>query len=230
MSVKEALLRKRGTPQWDAVLRGTGVIALLAIYPASRMPEVAALAGFVGVTLLLNGPLSPVLPAAYEPVLITMGRLHAPLLIALLGIAAILYVELLNYHLYRAVLLHERMHGFRGNRIVCATLRLFERAPFFCVWLCAWSPLPYWAVRFLAPMSGYPARRYLLATFLGRMPRLWFFAALGPFIPLSTGVLLIMTAVAIVGGVLVVSYGRYRRGVAQPAWVRDGGAPLPEVP
>jgi len=34
-------------------------------------------------------------------------------------------------------------------------------------------------VRFLSPLTGFPVSRHLLATFLGRFPRLWFFAALG---------------------------------------------------
>src|SRR5256886_9272340 len=74
-------------------------------------------------------------------------------------------MEYINYHLYRAALLHPKLERTRQSRLVRRTVALFEKAPFFCVWLCSWSPLPYWAVRFLAPLSGYPVRPYLVATF-----------------------------------------------------------------
>ena len=52
--------------------------------PAARRPS------FLGVTIFLNGPLAPLLPAAYEPVLMATGRVYLPLLVALVGIAGIL--------------------------------------------------------------------------------------------------------------------------------------------
>ena len=53
--------------------------------------------------------------------------------------------------------------------------------------------LPYWSVRFLSPLAGYDVGRHLFATFLGRFPRLWFFAALGIWWSVSTEVLLVIT-------------------------------------
>lgn len=194
---RELLLRPRGTPQWDVVLRGTGIVALLALYPTWRWPDIAGLMAFLCITIFVNGPLAPLLPATYEPVLMVTGRAYAPLLVALVGIIGILYVEYLNYYLYRAAILHPRLEGARESRLVRATVKLFKQSPFFCVWLCAWSPLPYWAVRFLAPLAGYPVRPYLVATFLGRAPRLWFFAALGLVAPISTAALVAATAIMI---------------------------------
>lgn len=199
------LVRRRGTLRWDALIRGVAALALLAVYPALRWPDVAALVGFFCVTVLVNGPLAPLLPATYEPVLMVAGRAYPPLLVALVGIAGILAVEFLNYHLYRAAVLHPRLGPARRSRLVRRTVTLFERSPFFAVWLCAWSPLPYWAVRVLAPLSGYPVGRYLFATFLGRAPRLWFFAALGPVVPVSTQLLVtaIVTMLAVALGIVV---------------------------
>jgi hypothetical protein len=75
------------------------------------------------------------------------------------------------------------------------------RAPFFTVWLCSWSPLPYWLVRILSPMAGYPVRKHLWATFLGRFPRLWFFAALGLYWGIDLRVVFALSGVAILGAV-----------------------------
>src|SRR5207237_8276641 len=76
--------------------------------------------------------------------------------------------------------------------------RLFVPVRFF-----AWSPIPYWIVSVLAPMSQYSMRKYLFATFLGRAPRVWFFATLGLLIPVSTQVLITCAVAAVVAGVVV---------------------------
>jgi len=226
VSLRAVLTRRRGTPQWDAVLRSTGVIGLLAIYPVIRWPDVAGLVAFLCITIFVNGPLAPLLPATYEPVLMIAGRAYSPLLVALVGIAGTLFVEYINYYLYRAILFHPKLDRARASGTVRRTVALFEKSPFFTVWLCSWSPLPYWAVRFLAPLAGYPVRPYLVATFLGRMPRLWFFAALGSVIPVGTQWLVMITATMIVVAIVVAVHRQ--RAVTAPAKAelitRDAGS------
>ena len=197
-------------------MRGTGVVALLAIYPTLRWPDVAGLVGFLCITMFLHGPLAPLLPAAHEAVLLVTGRAYAPLLVAGVGIAGTLYMEYINYYVYRAALLHPRLERTRESKLVRSTVALFERAPFFCVWMCSWSPLPYWAVRFLAPLSGYDVRRYLLATFLGRGPRYYFIALFGKLLPVSNLALAVITVALIGVAVLIgmVQRGRRRRAAA----------------
>jgi len=217
-----ALTQRRGTPQWDAVVRGTGVVALLAIYPTIRWPAVAGIVGFLCVTMFLHGPLAPLLPAAHEAVLMVAGRVYSPLLVAGVGIAGTLYMEYINYHVYRAALLHPRLERSRQSRFVQSTVALFGKAPFFCVWMCSWSPLPYWAVRFLAPLSGYEVRRYLLATFLGRGPRYFFIALVGKILPVSNlalaGITAVMIAIAVFIGML--QRTRHQRATATSETVR----------
>lgn len=175
-----SLLRKRyGNLVWDGLLRGSGIAALIAIPTILFLPSVGPLVGFLLVTIWVNGPIAPLLPATYEPILMLYGRLYPPFLIGMLGIAGTIYVEYLNYRLYRRVLHSNMLSRFRRSKVMEWVCRLFSRAPFFTVWLCSWSPLPYWSVRFISPLVGYPVSRHLWATFLGRFPRLWFFAALG---------------------------------------------------
>lgn len=213
-------LRPRGTPVWDGILRATGVLGLVAIGLVLWWPGAAGLVGFLCITIFVNGPLAPLLPATYEPVLMVAGRVYPPLVVALVGIAGTLYVEFLNYHLYRKALEHPRLERVRESRLARATVSLFGRAPFFTVWLCSWSPLPYWAVRFLAPLAGYPVRPYLLATFLGRAPRLWFFAALGLYVSISTHILVGATLTMIALAVTIATVrGRHE--------ARRARAPLP---
>lgn len=191
-----ALLKRRyGNATWDGIVRASGVVALVAL-PVSLYLEAGELTGFVLVTMWVNGPLAPFLPATYEPILMLFGRMYPPLLIATLGIVGLLYVEFLNYHLYRRVLHLQKLRRMRESAVLRTLVNLFGRAPFFTVWICSWSPLPYWSVRILSPLAGYPVGRHLLATFLGRFPRLWFFAALGLYWHISAGSLLMISAVA----------------------------------
>lgn len=201
--VVSSLLVRRGTPEWDAVLRATGILALATLYPALRWPDVAVLTGFLCLTLFVSGPISMVLPAAFEPMLMVAGRLYNPILVTVLAVAGNLYMDYVNYHVYGAVMQHPRLEAARSSWVVRKTLALFQRSPFFAVWLCAWSPIPYWIVSVLAPMSQYSMRKYLFATFLGRAPRVWFFATLGLVIPVSTQVLATCAIAAVVTGVVV---------------------------
>lgn len=204
------LRARRGTAEWDAVLRATGVLALLAIYPATRWPAVAGLAGFLCLTLFVSGPISMVLPAAFEPMLMVAGRVYNPLLVTAIAVAGNLYMDYVNYHVYGAVFRHPRLERARNSRVVQKTLALFQRSPFFAIWLCAWSPIPYWIVSILAPLSRYSMRKYLFATFLGRAPRVWFFATLGLLVPVSTQVLVTCAVAGLVTGVVIAVYKRPR--------------------
>lgn len=217
----EVLSRRRGTHEWDVVLRATGVLALLAIYPATRWPSVAGLIGFLCLTLFVSGPISVVLPAAFEPMLMVAGRLYPPLLVALVAVAGNLYMDYINYHVYGAALQHPRLERARNSRVVQRLLVLFQRRPFFAVWLCAWSPIPYWVVAALAPLSRYPMKKFLLATFLGRGPRVWFFAALGLVVPVATRTLVIYVIAAIAVGVVIATYQRSRAAAARPLLVTE---------
>ena len=222
----EVLFRRRGTLQSDVFLRGSAVLGVMASLALLRWPAAGPIIGFFFVTVLVNGPLSPLLPAAYEPVLMVAGRVYAPLLIAMVGVAGILTIEYLNYHLYRLAILHPQAASVRQSRLVARTLALFERQPFFTVWLCAWSPLPFWAVRVLAPLAGYPVNRYLLATFLGRAPRLWFFAALGTVVPVSTQVLVMATATMVAVALGIVTHRTLARRARIPPALPEPAVPL----
>lgn len=211
-----------GNVTWDGVLRATGALALLGIPAVLFLPtSVGGLVGFILVTVWVNGPLGMFLPATYEPILMLFGRIYPPVLVGFLGILGILYIEYLNYYLYGKLLDLEAFRAVRRSTVVARVVRWFGRAPFFTVWMCSWSPLPYWAVRILAPMARYPVKRYLLATFLGRFPRLWFFAALGTWWGIGGGTLLLITLGSIALALGIFAWRRRRAVRARTAVVRE---------
>ena len=208
-----ALVRRRGTPQWDAVIRGTAVMALLAIYPVMRWPQVAGLAAFGMITIVMNGPISPFFPASYEPVLFLAGRTYPPLAVAVVATAATLYMEYLNYYIYRYAVFHPKLDGARESYWVRKSAELFAWNPFVGIILLAFTPLPYWVARVLGPLARYPIERYMLATLIGRFPRLWLYALFGAWLPVSTPVLLIGT-LAVTAAFLVAAAVQRRRARA----------------
>ncbi len=225
MSALRAVLSRRyGTPEWDAMLRASGVVAMLAIYPTWRWPVVAGLVGFFCLTLFMSGPITVVVPAMFEPLLMVTGRIYPPLLVALVAVAGNLYMDNINYYLFGAAIRHPRLEKARNSRLVQRTLALFQRSPFFAVWLCSWSPIPYWIVSTLAPLSRYPKRKFLVATFLGRFPRVWFFASLGLVVPISSQILVTYVACAIVVGIAVIVLRRPRR-LRQEGAIPCGSSP-----
>ena len=223
-ALNAALSRRHGTAEWDAVLRATGVVALLAVYPTYRWPAVAGLVGFFCLTLFMSGPITVVVPAMFEPLLMVTGRVYPPLLVAVVAVAGNLYMDNINYHLFGAAIRHPRLESAKNSRIVQRMLALFQRSPFFAVWLCSWSPIPYWIVSTLAPLSRYSKQKYLFATFLGRFPRVWFFAALGLVVPISSQVLVTYVACAIVVGIAVIVLRR-RGSMRQEGEIPCGSSP-----
>ena len=206
------LTKPRGDILWDGLVRGTGAVALLAIVVTALLPKLTPLIGFLVVTVWVNSPIGMVLPAMYEPVLILFGRVYHPLLIGLLGTVGTVYVEYFNYHVHGRVLAMKRLQGLRQKKLVRRVQGWFERAPFATILLCSASPLPYWLVRILSPMAGYPVTRHLLATFIGRLPRLTFFAAIGAYFRVDMRLLFTLSGVAVLVAVtMVFGFKKFRR-------------------
>ena len=207
------LARPRGNRLWDGVVRASGILGLLGIALVELFPETGPLVGFSIFTIWMTGPLSPLFPTGYEPVLMVMSRVYMPVLVAGVGMVTQLYVEFFNYHLHRRLLELDAAESLRESGVVKKLQGYFERHPFFTVWFCAWSPIPYWTVRVLAPLAGYPLSRYLVATVLGRFPKLWIFAALGVYWQApSDGLLLAVAGGSMVAGALLWGYRRWRGG------------------
>ncbi|MEE8193315.1 MAG: phospholipase D-like domain-containing protein [Gemmatimonadales bacterium] len=223
------MTRPRGTPATTWAVRGTGVIGLIGIALVLLLPGTAPLVGLGILSLWLNGPFSMFFPTTLEPIVMLFGRVYEPALVAAAATAGNMYVEFLNYHLYRKVLTHDRLRSLRQSRAVQIVVRLFRRAPFFTIWLCAWSVFPYWTVRFVAPQTDYPLRRYMTATLLGRFPKMWLFASLGVWLGLSADLLLPLTGAVILVGVSVAFFRRLR---GRPAGVdaEEVSAGMPAVP
>jgi uncharacterized membrane protein YdjX (TVP38/TMEM64 family) len=171
----------------------------------ARWPELVPL---ILTAAWCHGPASPLLPAAFEPVLMAYGRSFSPLLLALIATAVTVAMESINYLGYGYLLRHRRLGGIRNASV--RLTRLFERSPFLLCLLVAATPLPDWSARVLGALARYSPRRYLLAFVLGRVPKFWVIAALGHELRLGTRWLIAV----VVGSVVVTLAGRFSGVVA----------------
>src|SRR5262245_10243386 len=74
-----ALVKRRGDRRWDIFLRGTALAGLFLIPIAKLFPDYAALVWLAVVGLPANGPLGPILPTAFEPLMMEAVKYHPPI-------------------------------------------------------------------------------------------------------------------------------------------------------
>jgi membrane protein DedA with SNARE-associated domain len=185
------LLREVAPAKWDRLLWTSALVGVVAIITTLvPVPVVSDLATFFSLSLFVNGPYSPLTPIGFEPVLMAYGKIISPIIVAVVGVIAQLLVEYVNYHLYDAALRSELMRRTRESRMMARVLEWYRAAPFLTTIVVAFTPLPYWTVRITAPLSRYPMSKHLTATAIGRLPRLWAYAALGTLLPVSSGAIL----------------------------------------
>jgi membrane protein YqaA with SNARE-associated domain len=177
------------------------------------MSETAGQIGLGSLALIAawcHGPASPLLPAAFEPVLMAYGRLYPPLAVAVIATAASVAVETLNYIAYGYLLRTQRLAGAR--RASSRLTALFARRPFLACLLVASTPLPDWTARVLGAFAHYPARRYIAAIAVGRMPKFWLLATVGQALDFGRPALLAVAA----GTVLLTCASLARRWFRPP--------------
>jgi uncharacterized membrane protein YdjX (TVP38/TMEM64 family) len=155
---------------------------------------------------------------------------HArPIVVTAVALVAYLYMEFINWHVYAWVLRWNRLAEMKDHRAVQRSVYWFGRKPMLAIVVFAVTPLPFWAVRLVALMAAYPLGRFMVATAIGRLPRLYFYAWLGDLLVVPAWAL----ATIIFGTGAVVIIWRKASGkklLAEPvldASEEAGGANLP---
>jgi len=204
------LTKPRGDRRWDLFLRATGLAALVLIPIPLLFPSTVPLVWLAIVGIPANSPLSPILPTAFDPLIIEIGKYAPAFTVAGVATGIYMYTEFLNWHIYVWVLNRERLDGFRESRWVGWGVDRFATAPITTIIFFAATPLPFWVARALAILHRYPLRRFMLATAVGRFPRFFVYAWLGSALSIPT-YLIIAT---IILGAMVAIGARVARGQA----------------
>lgn len=131
----------------------------------------------------------------HEPVLIDFGTVHPPWVVALVAGVSTVMAEAVNYSIFGYF--HERptLQAFSGRKGVQRVVDLFRRRPFAAILFAGFTPVPFFPVRFLVVMTGYPLWKYLTGVGLSRIPRFGILAALGTLFHIPSSLLLGLMAV-----------------------------------
>lgn len=217
------LLKPRGDRRWDVFLHGTGVLAALGIPVVLAAPGLAPLVSFLLLAIPANSPLSPVVPVAFEPLIMEVVKYYPALWVSLVSVAIYLYTEYLNWHVYAWVLSWQRFSRLRSRRWVRWGLDRFAAAPSQTVAVFAFTPLPFWVVRAVAILRGYPLKRFLVATALGRFPRYLVYAWAGELLRVpAVGLLAVIVGTTAI--VVTWRLARGRRVLAEPVLDPENGS------
>jgi membrane protein YqaA with SNARE-associated domain len=200
------LVEPRGDRRWDVFLRATGLVALLGVPVLVLFPNSATLVWLAVLSLPANSALSPLLPTAFEPLIMEAAKWEPVLSVTLVATAAYMYMEYVNWYVYAWVLGWERLAELRSRPSVRWGIRLFGRSPFWMVVVFAFTPLPFFIARALAILYRYPLPRFLLATLVGRAPRFLIYAWFGDALHVPTWILVTVifgTAAVVIGSRLI---------------------------
>ena len=183
------LRRARLNMYWRAFVIGLSAMAAIG---GAILLVAPALSGLFLLALYCI-PSNSVLPIPHEPGVLLFARYYDPLWIALAATAASVIVSFADYAIVEAALRRPRMSGARNSRLFRWAVKWMQRWPFPIVVLFSLVPLlPISVIRVLAPASGYPIGRYVVAQIVGRIPRFYVLAWLGSTIQFPTWVLAVM--------------------------------------
>lgn len=163
---------------------------------------VPALAGLV-LFALYSIPANSMIPVPHEPGLLFFARYYPPLAIAAAGTLGAALVCIADYAVVGAAMRHPRFRAAGETRLFRWAVRGMRRWPFAIVALFALVPMPVYVIRVLAPASGYPLGRYVVAQSVGRFPRFLALAWIGHEIQVPTWILVAIFAVLVAALLLV---------------------------
>ncbi len=154
-------------------------------------PDLRGLIGFFFFTI----PANSFTFVPYEPALLYYSKPYAPLWLALLGGIGTSLAGFLDYQAVTYLFRWKRLAAIREHRYYLLVTKYFNKAPFSCIVVTGFLPVPFHPIKFLAISAKYPLRKYLLALFVGRTPRYYIVALLGAAFNISNLGILIIFAI-----------------------------------
>ena len=114
----------------------------------------------------------------HEPAVIYAGTLYAPALVAVVAGMATTLASIIDHALFTRMFQSERLAPVGRSRVMRVCVRLFAWHPWWTIVFFAFTPIPFYPIRLVAPLARYPMAGYVSAVVFGRVPR-YFLLALG---------------------------------------------------
>jgi len=120
------------------------------------------------------------IPFPHEPAVIYYGKLFPPLTVAVVcGIATCLSAWI-DIMVLGTFFTHEKIIEFKEkSRVYKIAEHFFNKTPFWTMVFAGFTPVPFYPFRLIGILSGYIRWKYVLSTFIGRLPRYYILAWLG---------------------------------------------------
>ncbi len=178
---------------------------------------------------LYSIPANSIVPVPHEPGLLYFAKYYDPVWIAVAGTVGTAVAAFADYEVVERAMRHPRIRGARETKLYKWSVKWLMRLPFATIVLFALTPLPIYVVRVLAPASGYPVGRYVLALMVGRFPRFLAVAWFGHTFPLPTWFLILLFFV-LIGALYLASRKTGNVGLDDTDLAEDGEElPVPDL-
>lgn len=172
----EPCMPLRLSPKWKTFLTVMGLCCAVAVPAAALFPTSRRLI----LLFLYTIPSHSLIPLPHEPAMVLAGKIYHPLVVALVAGTATFISSFLDYETVNFIFNRTRVGSAREHRIYRGCVYYFLKVPFVTLMSAAFAPfLVFYPFRVLGPTSGYPMRRYMVAVFIGRVPRFYLEALLG---------------------------------------------------
>ena len=127
----------------------------------------------------------------HEPIIFYYSKYFSPISVALVAVLGTLFAEYLNYMLVKWFFNIPKVDELRRHKTFEKASHYFLKLPFISLVVAAFSPVPFYPFRVIAPASDYSLTKYLLALIVGRTPRFYILAYFGYSLSLSNEIIII---------------------------------------
>lgn len=131
-------------------------------------------------------------PIPTFPIVLYVSHDYAIWMLVFFGAVGASISAFIEYHIIDFLMRFDRIAKLKQNGKYQKYAGYFDRFSFRSIMLASLIPLPLDVIRILAITRRYSKWRYLLATFLGRIPRIFIFAFLGSQLAYSKLIALIL--------------------------------------
>lgn len=182
-------------------------------------------AGELALYFLFMTATTSILSLPLAPATLLVAKLAPPWAVASIATAASIVSACFDHWFVRRAFRLRALESMRTRTLFVKAERWAKVAPFWTIAGFAGLPLPFILMRVLMPLSGYPMRRYVAATGLGRFPRFYVIAAFGAVVDIPNEVLVGLLVAGVV--LSAATWGAQRLGWIKGPLAADAPGPAP---
>jgi membrane protein DedA with SNARE-associated domain len=133
-----------------------------------------------------------------ESAILYASKYVNPIIITVVVAVGSLIAEILNYHTIRRIDKIPKVNRYFKQKAIRKSIEWFKKAPYITLAVITLLPIiPIFPLRVIAPLSKYPIGKYLAATSLGRVPRVYLFALFGFTVQVPLNIILLLVFIPV---------------------------------